>query len=64
MTLQMVIMIKKQILKSTNSAAVLTESGFYTNKAECKKMMGDKFREFIALIHFTAMLEIEETPLF
>lgn len=47
------------ILIHTKMSAILTESGFYTNEKECKKMLTDRFREDIAAAHYSAMLEIE-----
>ena len=47
------------ILKHTSMPAILTENGFFTNKAECKKMMSEEWCEKIATAHFEAIMEIE-----
>jgi N-acetylmuramoyl-L-alanine amidase len=43
--------------------AILTENGFFTNKAECKKMMTNEWCEKIATAHFDAIMEIEREGL-
>ena len=47
------------MLKKTNGPALLTESGFYTNEEECKRMLNDFFVLRIAVMHLTAIIEIE-----
>jgi N-acetylmuramoyl-L-alanine amidase len=47
------------ILKQTDCASLLTESGFYTNEEECKKMLDPYWRNQIALAHIRAMVKIE-----
>ena len=47
------------ILTKTVGPALLTESGFYTNELECRKMLTLDFVNQLGLMHFTAMLEIE-----
>ncbi len=53
---------KKQfyVLRNTKMPAVLTENGFYTNKAECKLLLKDSIRQKIADAHINAILEIEK----
>jgi N-acetylmuramoyl-L-alanine amidase len=52
---------KFYILKHTNMTSVLTENGFYSNQAECTKMFDATWREKIALAHFNAIAEIEQS---
>ena len=47
------------ILTKTNGPAILTESGFYTNEIECRKMLTDKFVSQITIMHITAITELE-----
>ena len=47
------------ILKQTECPSVLTESGFYTNEEECKKMMDRYWRNQIAMAHIRAVVKIE-----
>lgn len=47
------------ILNSTDFPSILTESGFYTNPEECKKMLDPFWRNRIAMAHLKAMVEIE-----
>lgn len=47
------------ILKQTKCPSILTESGFYTNEEECKKMMDKYWRNQIALAHIRAAVKIE-----
>jgi len=49
------------ILTKTNGPAILTETGFYTNEEECHNMMTEDFIGIVALMHTTAILEIENT---
>ena len=51
------------MLTRTKGPAVLTETGFYTNEKECKKMLSDKFINKIAVMHLTAILECEKIKL-
>jgi N-acetylmuramoyl-L-alanine amidase len=44
-----------QILTQTTMPAVLTESGFYTDREEVFKLMDTKFRDKIAYGHFVAI---------
>lgn len=48
------------ILQATSMPALLTESGFYTNEMECKKMMDINWQIRIAAAHFNAIKEIED----
>ena len=50
---------KYTILTKTNGPAILTESGFYTNQLESKKMMTQDFINKIAAVHVSAILDIE-----
>ena len=47
------------ILRKTDCPSILTESGFYTNEVECKKMLDPYWRNQIALAHIRAMVKIE-----
>lgn len=47
------------ILRKTKCPSILTESGFYTNEEECKKMMDRYWRNQIALAHIRAAVKIE-----
>jgi len=47
------------ILVNTSGPAILTETGFYTNEHECKKMLDPAFINKIAVMHFTAIVECE-----
>jgi len=49
------------VIRHTKFPAILTETGFYTNKDECVKLMSPEYREKIAEAHFLAMKEYEET---
>ena len=53
---------KKQfyVLRNTRMPAVLTENGFYTNKAEARLLLKDNIRQDIADAHVKAILEIEK----
>lgn len=48
------------VLRKTAMPAVLTENGFYNNKAEAKLLMTDSMRQKIADAHVAAIMEIEE----
>ncbi len=48
------------ILIHTAMPCILTESGFYTNPNECRRMLSDAFRDTVALAHFEAILHIEK----
>ncbi len=48
------------VLRNTSMPAVLTENGFYTNKAECAMLMKAEIRQKIADAHVAAILEIEK----
>lgn len=47
------------VIKKTKMPAILTENGFYTNEAECRKMLSNAGREKIADAHFKAIQEVE-----
>lgn len=47
------------VIRYTQMPAILTESGFYDNKIECRKLMSNEYREKIADAHFQSILEIE-----
>ncbi len=47
------------VLRKTNMIAVLTENGFYNNKAQCKELLKNSVRQKIADAHVEAILEIE-----
>ncbi len=48
------------VLRKTKMTAVLTENGFYNNKAEAAKLMTEEMRQKIADAHVVAILEIEK----
>lgn len=48
------------VLRHTSMPAVLTESGFFNNEKEVKKLMMDDVRQAIADAHVAAILEIEK----
>ena len=48
------------VLRKTRMTAILTENGFYNNKAEAAALMTDEVRQQIADAHVKAILEIEE----
>jgi len=43
------------VLMNTKMSAVLTENGFYTNEAECHKMLTEEYQQRIADAHFLAI---------
>jgi N-acetylmuramoyl-L-alanine amidase len=47
------------MLRRTDCPSVITESGFYTNYEECKKMLDPYWRNQIALAHIRAAVKIE-----
>ncbi len=47
------------VLRNTSMTAILTENGFYNNKAQCKELMKDEVRQKIADAHVDAIMEIE-----
>ena len=51
------------VLRKTRMPAVLTENGFYNNKAQAKELMKDSVRQAIADAHVAAILELEEKGL-
>lgn len=51
------------VLKKTRMTAVLTENGFYNNKAQAAELMKDEVRQQIADAHIEAILEIEKNGL-
>lgn len=48
------------VLRETHMTAVLTENGFYNNKAQAAELMKDEIRQKIADAHIEAILEIEK----
>lgn len=48
------------VLRKTRMPAVLTENGFYNNRAEALELMKEEVREQIADAHVAAIIEIEE----
>ncbi len=48
------------VLRNTSMTAVLTENGFYNNKAQCKELLKDSVRQKIADAHVAAIMEVEE----
>lgn len=48
------------VLRKTRMTAVLTENGFYNNKAEAAKLMTEEMRQKVADAHVVAILEIEK----
>lgn len=48
------------VLRKTRMTAVLTENGFYNNKAEAAQLMTEEMRQKIADAHVVAILEIEK----
>ncbi|MCB0559044.1 MAG: N-acetylmuramoyl-L-alanine amidase [Lewinellaceae bacterium] len=51
------------VLRKTNMSAVLTENGFYNNKAQAANLMKPEVRQKIADAHVKAILEIEKNGL-
>lgn len=51
------------VLNETAMPAILTENGFFNNKAEVKKLMRDDVRQAIADAHIAAIWEIERNGL-
>jgi len=51
------------VLRNTNMPSVLTENGFYNNKAEAAELMKPEVRQKIADAHVAAILEIEKSGL-
>ena len=47
------------VLRKTGMTAVLTENGFYNNKAECIRLLSDEVRDQIAQAHVDAIMEVE-----
>ena len=47
------------IVRDIEFPGILTESGFYTNEEECKKMLDPYWRNRVALYHVKAMAKIE-----
>ena len=48
------------VLRNTRMTAILTENGFYNNKAQCLELLKDDVRENIAKAHVAAIMEIEK----
>jgi N-acetylmuramoyl-L-alanine amidase len=48
------------VLRKTPMPSILTESGFYTNFAECQKMLSSSWQKRIAYAHYQAILNIEQ----
>lgn len=51
------------VLRNTRMTAVLTENGFYNNKAECLELLKPEMRQKIADAHIEAIMEVEEKGL-
>ncbi len=51
------------VLKKTTMPAILTENGFYNNKAQAVELMQDEVRQKIAEAHVQAILEVERQGL-
>lgn len=51
------------VLRKTSMTAVLTENGFYNNKAQALELMKDEVRQAIADAHVASIVEIEENGL-
>lgn len=51
------------VLRKTSMTAVLTENGFYNNKAQALELMKDDVRQAIADAHVASILEVEENGL-
>lgn len=49
------------VLRNTTCPAILTETGFYNNPDEFKKMMNPNFRKRVAEAHLEAIKEIESS---
>jgi len=49
-----------QILRVTSMPAILTETGFYTNREQLEYLLDSNWRETIAAAHVEAIKEIEE----
>lgn len=47
------------VIKNTSMPAILTETGFYSNKDECLKLLSEDWRDKIAEAHSLAIQEIE-----
>jgi N-acetylmuramoyl-L-alanine amidase len=45
------------IIKNTLSPAILSENGFFTNEAECKKMMTEEWQQAVADVHIKTFEE-------
>jgi N-acetylmuramoyl-L-alanine amidase len=48
------------VLRNTNMTAVLTENGFYNNKAQCMELLKEETKDKIAAAHVDAIMEIEK----
>lgn len=48
-----------QIIRSTQMPAIITESGFYTNREQCEYLLDPDWRQLIAEAHVEAITEIE-----
>ena len=48
-----------RVLKETHMTAVLTENGFYNNKAQCIELLKEETKDKIAAAHVDAIMEIE-----
>ncbi len=51
------------VLKKTAMPAILTENGFYNNKAQARELIKDEVRQKIAEAHVQAILEVERNGL-
>ncbi|MFT7452441.1 MAG: N-acetylmuramoyl-L-alanine amidase, partial [Patescibacteria group bacterium] len=48
------------VLRNTKMTAVLTENGFYNNKAQCLELLKSETKDKIAAAHVDAIMEIEK----
>jgi len=51
---------KFYVLRKTTMPAILTENGFFSNKAQCEQMLSMEYRDKVAEAHVQAILEIEK----
>ncbi len=51
------------VLRKTTMPSVLTENGFYNNKAQCLDLLKDSVRQKIADAHVDAIMEVEKNGL-
>lgn len=48
------------VLRNTKMTAILTENGFYNNKAQCLELLKSETKDKIAAAHVDAIMEIEK----